>query len=67
MEILKTGLITVNRTFKQILKNYSDLYYTSYVYVPVGDELDEVEKVYRYMGFPGCVGSMDVTHLHWGG
>ena len=67
VEILKTGLITVNRTFKQFVKSYSDLYYTSYVYVPEGEELDAVEKVYRYMGFPGCVGSMDVTHLHWGG
>jgi hypothetical protein len=67
VEILKTGLITVNRTFKQFVKNYSDLYYTSYVYVPEGEELDAVEKVYRYMGFPGCVCSMDVTHLHWGG
>ena len=36
------------------------------MYVPVGAELDKVEKQYRYMGFPGCVGSMDVTHLHWG-
>ena len=67
VETLKVGLITVNRTFKQFCKNYSDLYYSSYAYVLESEELDAVEKVYRYMGFPGCVGSMDVTHLHWGG
>ncbi len=25
-----------------------------------------MEKVYRWIGFPSFVGSMDVTHLHWG-
>ena len=46
------------------MDNYSATYNDKYVYVPEGE--DKVEKVYRYMGFPGCVGSMDVTHLHWG-
>ena len=27
--------------------------------------MDAVEKVYRYMEFPGCVGLIDVTNLHW--
>ena len=67
VEILNAGRNTVNQTFKMFVKNYSDLYYSTYVYVPEGEELDAVEKVYRYMGFPGCIGSMDVTHLHWGG
>ena len=66
VEILNTGVITVNNLFKDFVANYSAAYYDKYVYVPVGAELDKVEKVYRYMGFPGCVGSMDVTHLHWG-
>ena len=66
VEILNTGVITVNNLFKDFVANYSAAYYDKYVYVPEGAELNKVEKVYRYMGFPGCVGSMDVTHLHWG-
>jgi hypothetical protein len=39
--------------------------FSTWVYVPEGEELDLVEEVYRRMGFPGCVGSMDVTHIFW--
>ena len=66
VEILNTGVMTVNNVFKDFAANYSAAYYDKYVYVPEGADLDKVEKDYRYMGFPGCVGSMDVTHLHWG-
>ena len=34
-----------------------------HVYVSGGEELDQVVADYAKMGFPGCVGSMDVTHL----
>jgi hypothetical protein len=60
------GMSSINNWFKLFCKRYSDAYYTKYVYLPTGAALNEVEKVYRWMGFPGCVGSMDVTHLHWG-
>lgn len=30
------------------------------------DEIKHVEHVYARMGFPGCVGSVDGVHLHWG-
>jgi hypothetical protein len=60
------GMSSINDWFKLFCKRYSDAYYTKYVYLPTGAALNEVEKVYRWMGFPGCVGSMDVTHLHWG-
>ena len=26
---------------------------------------DKVEEIFRHMGFPGCIGSMDVTHIFW--
>ena len=35
------------------------------MYVPEGEELDQVVEDYTKMGLPGCVGSMDVTHLMW--
>ena len=25
-----------------------------------------MEKVYHYMDLPGCIGSMNVTHVQWG-
>lgn len=41
--------------------------YPLYVSMPsTEEELAEVEKPYDKMGFPGCVGSTDVTHVPWG-
>ena len=64
-EILSCGKTTVNDMFKSFVKNNSEAYYAVHVYVPEGEELDQVEVDYAKMGFPGCVGSMDVTHLVW--
>ncbi len=63
-EILDCGKTTVNDMFKSFVKNYSAAYYdVQHVYVPKGEEMDQVIADYTKMGFPGCVGSMDVTHL----
>jgi len=64
-EILDCGKTTVNEMFKTFVKNYSAAYYDVHVYVPEGEEMDQVIADYTKMGFPGCVGSMDVTHLMW--
>ena len=50
------GMSSINNWFKLFCKRYSDAYYTKYVYLPTGAALNEVEKVYRWMGFPGCIG-----------
>ena len=42
------------------------VFYKKYVFIPDELGLNEVDKVYRYMGLPGCIGSMDVTHVQWG-
>jgi hypothetical protein len=55
----------INFFFKQFLQNYANALYSRFVYIPEAIELAEVMKVYRRMGFPGCVGSMDVTHVYW--
>ncbi len=44
---------------------YSKAYFEKYVYVPEVDDLDRVVEDYTRMGFPGCVGFMDVTHIMW--
>ena len=64
-EILDCGKTNVNEMFKTFVKNYSAAYYDVHVYVPEGEEMDQVIADYTKMGFPGCVGSMDVTHLMW--
>ena len=58
--------------FEEIVKECkeSHIFFTGRkkYYVFITDELgsNKVEKVYRYMGLPGCLGSMDVTHVQWG-
>ncbi len=64
-EILSCGTSTVNNMFKIFVKTYLEAFYALHAYVPQGEELDQVEADYAKMGFPGCVGSMDVTHLMW--
>ena len=62
-EILSCEKTTVNEMFKSFVKNNSEAFYAVHVYVPEGEELEQVVDDYTKMGFPGCVGSMDVTHL----
>ena len=66
-EFLGAAKTTINDFSKLFLVNYLRVFYKKYVYIP--DELvglNEVERVYRYMGLPGCLlGSMDVTHVQW--
>jgi hypothetical protein len=54
-----------NVFFKQFLHNYAEKFFSKFVYVPEAEELNNVMEVYSRMGFPGCVGSMDVTHIYW--
>ena len=58
---------TCNRIFKQFINNYSKYYYSKYVRFPESDskELYENLETYRLLGFPGCLGSIDATHIFW--
>jgi hypothetical protein len=64
-EFLNIGDSTINNIFKQFLSGCVKYLYPKYVYVPKGDELDEIRNVYEKLGLPGCVGSMDCTHILW--
>ena len=64
-EVLNISESTVNKFFHQFITNFANAVYDKYVYVPDGAELDAVQEVYSRMGFPGCVGSMDCTHVFW--
>ena len=40
-------------------------YYKDYVKVPTGDRLRKTAQLYEQLGLPGCLGSMDATHVFW--
>lgn len=56
---------TCHYIFKKFVTNYSKHFYDQYVKCPVGNDLLKVMEVYRRLGFPGCVGSIDCTHVKW--
>ena len=64
-EHLKIAESTINKFFKMFIYNYASAIYSKWVNAPEGEDLDRVESTYRRMGFPGCIGSMDVTHIYW--
>jgi hypothetical protein len=64
-EFLNIGDSTINSIFKKFLSGCVKYLYPKYVYVPDGEELDEIRNVYEKLGLPGCVGSMDCTHILW--
>jgi hypothetical protein len=36
-----------------------------FIRLPEGEELSKILEVYKRLGFPGCVASMDCTHVRW--
>ena len=64
-EYINIGDSTVNHIFKLFLLGCVELLYNKYVYIPFGEELDKVKLVYEKLGLPGCIGSMDCTHILW--
>ena len=56
-----------NRIFREFVTNYSKHYYHDFVRFPeVGSkELERNMEIYRKLGFPGCIGSIDGTHIPW--
>ena len=45
-EILSCGKTMVNDMFQVFVKNYSEAFYAIHIYVPEGEELDQVEADY---------------------
>jgi hypothetical protein len=64
-ELSFVGESTCHTIFKQFVKNYSANFYSEYVNYPTGDDLMNIMETYRRLGFPGCVGSIDCTHVKW--
>ena len=64
-EYINIGDSTVNHIFKLLLLGCVELLYNKYVYISFGEELDKVKLVYQKLGLPGCIGSMNCTHILW--
>ena len=59
------GESTVNYVFKKFVHNISRRVFPLFVKEPSGEYLDSILQVYASLGLPGCVGSMDCTHIKW--
>ena len=56
---------TMNYVFKKFVNGMVNKIYPIFVKTPTGDYLKDVLKTYASAGLPGCVGSMDCTHVKW--
>ena len=64
-EYLNIGESTTSPIFKQFVNGCVKKLYSKYVYVPEGEEFEVIRTVYEKLGLPGCIGSMDCTHILW--
>ncbi|CAM9914719.1 unnamed protein product [Pylaiella littoralis] len=57
----------VQKTFHKFCKHFATEMYDDHIYLPSdgNGELDKVMGEYEKLGFPGAMGSTDVTHIAW--
>jgi len=51
--------------FQKFIHRFPLLFKNSFISLPNQEQLKGVMNVYAAMGFPGCVGSVDCTHVRW--
>jgi len=51
--------------FRKFITNFSRLFKDEFIKLPTPSELESSMKAYAAVGFPGCVGSIDCTHIRW--
>ncbi|CAM9773868.1 unnamed protein product, partial [Choristocarpus tenellus] len=56
---------TAQTTFHRFCECFACDMYSSWIYLPEGEDLGEVMHTYGAEGFPGAVGSTDVTRVRW--
>jgi hypothetical protein len=64
-ELSLVGASTCNTIFRTFVLNFRREYFREIVFMPEGEELQKVMDVYKLLGFNGCFGSIDCTHLWW--
>ncbi|CAM9731337.1 unnamed protein product [Pylaiella littoralis] len=58
---------TVQKVFHQFCEHFATEMYDEHIFLPSEEngELDRVMGQYEKLGFPGAMGSTDVTHIGW--
>jgi len=51
--------------FRQFIRNFSRLFKEEFIRLPDERQLRSIMEIYAAIGFPGCVGSIDCTHIRW--
>ena len=59
------GKSTVASIFTRFVDGVSRFLFPAVVTAPGGTQLQETLKTYEKLGFPGCIGSIDCTHIGW--
>ena len=64
-EISGADAETHRKAFILFIRFVSSHFREEWIREPEGEELEQVVREFQMMGFPGAVGSMDATHVHW--
>lgn len=64
-EMSDMGESTALSVFTKFVLGFSIKFGKEFISIPEGENLKKVMEIYSRLGFPGCVGSIDATHLKW--
>lgn len=56
---------SVHRIFERFIDGCCAKLFPLFVKAPTGERLSKIMQTYDDLGFPGCVGSVDCTHIRW--
>ena len=62
-ELSGVGESTTNSIFKTFVKEFSTAFMDDHVHFPTGEDLLQCMELYRVLGVPGALGSVDCTHV----
>lgn len=64
-ELTGIGASTAQAIFKQFCQVMCNHFSSAFLPDPTLENIRDAEEVYRKLGFPGCIGSIDCTHFEW--
>ena len=64
-EMSDMGESTALSVFTKFVLSFRINFQDEFIRIPEGEDLKKVMEIYSKLGLPGCVGSIDATHLKW--
>ena len=64
-EFSDMGESTALHVFTKFVLSFTYKFGKEFIKIPEGEDLKKVMDIYAKLGFPGCIGSIDETHLKW--